>query len=691
MKFFIRTIGAVTLLGSSLVHATPQVGNVAEKHGPTRVEESAFASVPVESQVPSLMQIEMDSCHKRDTRPREGANYPCVSQAWIDYTCRANGTSVEHLKAQQDCMCGEGSSFFQDAVGCSACKTGYGLQGLAEHPFWVDFYKRLHGSYCGVKPEKLTGDFYQHYLANGPSTNYPPARGDHGNIIDNKYGGIGVVAVKAYYPDAPKRQGPGKFTPIPAVSNIGAAFSNATKPARNDAIPVDGLLAVPAVILVNPDGNNPISTTSKPLTASLVGSGSRPTTLVRVTAMKWNSTAPIRPATRINTSALVPTSVANQNTSKPDAAKPLVVNGNTEAYLALPECSCVMLFKGTSMNNFDFVCTTVEIRRGSFRRIETPEDWDMAKQLPDASNVQDCKEELQGQGITGRIVPKIIVVPESGNKLPSSGKVPIYDQTTGPSGQKTGGACNKCLNGNNTPGNMTPVGGSGNRVPTSQSGAQPGGNRVPTNQSGVQPGSSGPGTGSGNRIPTGGSGNRVPTNQSGAQPGNDAPNDDTAPAGESDNRAPIGRPIDTRPTGQCNKGPGNTPCGSGSTIPTSGPDNTRPTDQSNKEPGNEAPNKQTPTNQNELDACAEQARIQTSCDNKQDCMCKQPFFNVAIACARQWGLACAAAEYWTQFYLELQYQFCEKKAVGEDLRAAFNNQMSVWDETRNPDRRKQFN
>ncbi|KAK2603426.1 hypothetical protein QQS21_004376 [Conoideocrella luteorostrata] len=294
--------------------------------------ESEQEFVPYENRggAKYIVASQMDACHKADSRQKNGPDYPCISKAKIEFACKANGTTPEHLKAQQDCMCGEGSSFFQDAKACSSCKVGYGLQGTAEGPFWKKFFDRLETTYC--KAKELDGNFFSYYQRNGPGDGYPVGRGPH-NPTDNKYGPIGVVSVREYYPDAPAVQGPGKFTPVPASQ---LQFKSLT----GGSVPVDGPCAVEGKIQAQP-------------------------------VAKENATAPTRPKATIG-------KFTNSTQSV-----------NVQDYSVLLSAKCDCIFSNQSVDSFKLVCGEDRAVKGSLKPIkemEKKEQKQKLSQLPDVSN-----------------------------------------------------------------------------------------------------------------------------------------------------------------------------------------------------------------------------------------------------------------------------------------------------------------
>lgn len=559
MKPFSPSAGALALLAMSMARAALGAETPTSQK-PERVLENDLSFVPVESQVPTLLTHEMDACHKRDTRPKTGPNYPCVAQAWIEHTCRVNGTTPEHLAAQRDCMCGEGSSFFQDAVACSSCKTGYALQGVAEHQFWQSFYGKLQDSYCGAK--ELEGNFVAYYEKAEPQKNYPPPMGQPPNIVENKFGPIGVVQVKTYYPNAPETQGPGKFTPVPPKSE------NDATPASS-GVTVDGLLNAPALVLVRPNKTVvPSSGTSIP-PSPVVDVGSRPTTLLPIKAS--NSTTPTSLAS----------SVAE---AKPTSSGELVVNGEAEAFTVYTAMQCIVAF-GASMNDFKFVCKSVQVQPGSVHRLATKEQWEAAMELPDAGNIKNCETVLQYRGISGTIVSKDNMVPQDKNasKLPTKPLPPSDDKTVA----------------------------------------------------------------SNDHIPS--------PNKTGSK------QDEAGPSGSPAQKADA-------PHKNCRSKHVKAPNHSGSsTAPVTGSSNTRVGGQS----GNETPGNQTPSDV-WANSCASKASIQQKCVDKRECMCSQPFFERAVACANQDNISCQEAKSQTQFYLELKEKFCVNNELGEDFSVAYN-------------------
>ncbi|KYK60770.1 hypothetical protein DCS_01908 [Drechmeria coniospora] len=310
-----------------------------------------LAFVPVSQRPQNLLWQEMDACHKVDTRPVKGPNYPCVTQAWILHTCRSNGTSADHLNAHRDCMCGEGSSFFSDAKACSSCKTGYGLQGTAEDPFWHSFYDRLQNSFC--KASTLNGDFSVYYNQADPTYHNIAPKGSPENPIDNKFGPHGVVEVSAYYPNAPAVQGPGKFTPV-------APKDAASAPPTSGSAPVDGEPCVRAKINVE--------------------AGAAP--------------APV------STAVSVPTPANFTNGTTPNVQ----INININQYYFFLAGNCTNHFDGPALESYRFTCGPEQVVEKSVTKVETKEQKKMVESLPDAGSC-GCLQNLPPQVAENKVVP----------------------------------------------------------------------------------------------------------------------------------------------------------------------------------------------------------------------------------------------------------------------------------------------
>ncbi|POR38867.1 Uncharacterized protein TPAR_09305 [Tolypocladium paradoxum] len=325
-------VGTIALLGGSMAQTVTPISVLGE---------GDLTHVKEEDRPPNLKGIDMDACHKIDTLPKEGPNYPCVSQAWIQHLCRANGTSQEHLRAHRDCMC-EGSSFFLDAKGCSSCKTGYHMQGTGEDRHWQSFFGRLEESFCKATAPKdtaLEGDFTEYYKRAGPDDNMPRRGSPENPLAGTNFGELGVVAVSEYYKDAPEKQGPGKFTPVPPNMKDG----DSAAPVEGK-VPIDGQLSAPGKIHVQ----------------------------------KHNSTDP----TPVCTSAMAkPSAVSNKNTTSTSIG--------VDLYLVFLACTCEYTFHSNSMESGKFSCTPPRVSE----YIKVPEQKDMEKKLPDVGGC-GCFSEL---------------------------------------------------------------------------------------------------------------------------------------------------------------------------------------------------------------------------------------------------------------------------------------------------------
>ncbi|KAM3503055.1 hypothetical protein MY11210_008854 [Beauveria gryllotalpidicola] len=234
-----------------------------------RVNVATIGAVTLGSSVmaQSAPEWSLDACHKVDSAV-EGFIWPCASQLKItNMLCPLSASTEEERIAQRDCLCGEGSSFLQDAVACSECKVQNGLQPDVQRGYWIEHFKQVREKYCQAKDVPLE---YNEFRKQLEKQNPVPSGGNFKNIHDGK-----VIEPKSYYgSDVPEKQGAAKAAPVDN-SDKGAGI-----PPMVDELA--GQVKVPVFVAIA----NPSENKTEPI---------KPTS-----ALFQNSTASIRPTSVVS-------------------------------------------------------------------------------------------------------------------------------------------------------------------------------------------------------------------------------------------------------------------------------------------------------------------------------------------------------------------------------------------------------
>ncbi|KAF4506459.1 hypothetical protein G6O67_006543 [Ophiocordyceps sinensis] len=105
-----------------------------------------------------------DVCHPMGTITFDTTFPPCLSQGEIEGKCAPVTKDKAGWAKQRDCMCK--GSFFEDAMGCGACKQCNALQGHQETSHWNKIFKDVQANFCNeATPTSDFGAFWTAALA----------------------------------------------------------------------------------------------------------------------------------------------------------------------------------------------------------------------------------------------------------------------------------------------------------------------------------------------------------------------------------------------------------------------------------------------------------------------------------------------------------------------------------------------
>ncbi|KAK8143567.1 hypothetical protein G3M48_007062 [Beauveria asiatica] len=400
MRVNAATIGAVTLGSSVMAQSAPVVDGPV---GTTDLKD-----------LEALGRYTRDACHKVDSAFNDFI-WPCASQlkTSVKLCPTFAGTEKERID-QRDCLCGEGSSFVQDAVACSECKVQNGLQPAVQRDYWINYYKEVDEGYCQPKEVPLSFDDFRTQLdAKMPI----PKGGENVNQHENK-----VIDPKTYYgANVPKKQGAGK---APAVVN---SDKDVARPPKTDRLA--GQVTVPYFVscsdlptAVENKTEEPINpTTSAPFqngTATIRPTGSLPSTFLTVTT---SNLAGSPTTTLLPSSSVIPA---------PDTVTRCV------AYIVWVIVDCIP--QTDAAGNFGIGYETVGIDENEPAvMLENNEQFEKVKDaIPDAGKDQKLAEDVkQHVGNASPVVPAAgknknlpPVKGSTGETKVPSGSQPVHDE-----------------------------------------------------------------------------------------------------------------------------------------------------------------------------------------------------------------------------------------------------------------------
>lgn len=138
---------------------------------------------------------------------------PCLSQGEVEGKCAPTADNVEGWKHQRDCMCK--GSFFEDAVGCGACKKANALQTTEETAHWDKIFQEIQDKFC--KAATPTSNFAAYWSSALSALGSPSPKPEDER---RRHVAAGDTVVENYY-KAPKTQGPG--VPVANATAVGAS------------------------------------------------------------------------------------------------------------------------------------------------------------------------------------------------------------------------------------------------------------------------------------------------------------------------------------------------------------------------------------------------------------------------------------------------------------------------------------
>ncbi|KAM3555368.1 hypothetical protein ARSEF4850_006034 [Beauveria asiatica] len=607
MRVNAATIGAVTLGSSVMAQSAPVVD------GPVRTTDL--------KDLEALGEWALDACHKVDSA-FNGFIWPCASQlkTSVKLCPTFAGTEKERID-QRDCLCGEGSSFVQDAVACSECKVQNGLQPDVQRGYWIKYYKEVDEKYCQPKEVPVSFDDFKTQLdAKMPI----PKGGKKVNQHENK-----VIDPRTYYgANVPKKQGAGK---APAVVN---SDKDVARPPKADRLA--GQVTVPCFVAISDlptAGENKTEESIKPTTS----------------APFQNGTATIRPTASlpstfltVTTSDLAGSPTTTLLPSSSVVPAPGTVPGPVEEYIIIiagKPCVVYVVWvivdctpQTDAAGNFSIGYETVGIDENEPPvMLENNEQFEKVKDaIPDAGKDQKLAEDVkQHVGTASPVVPA---------PAPAAGKnknLPPVKGSTGetklPSGSQPVHDEEECEVVEDVPQMQKgPNGGSDAVVPVGQ-GSQP---------STGKPGQSLPST---------------PGQNSGSGPSNSGSGPSNSGSGPSHS--------DSTPS---NTGSNTCECECPSTISTATSSDRDSTEICKKKVETE-------------DRCKA-----LSGDEAKKCLCSSSFFDEAIKCARRTGDV-RQSEFEAQILFETKYRFCmTDNSFGNSVGAAYKKVDDEWRAARNP-------
>lgn len=141
-----------------------------------------------------------DACHPAGNITWNNTYPPCLSQNEIEGQCLPPTDDVAGWTFQRDCMCK--GSFFEDALGCIACKKCNALQGHKQSEEWTKVFDVVKADFCQeAAPTGEFGDYWKKALEKDD-----PAKTTFDKI--DRCVNPGDIDVEKYY-KATKSQGPG--------------------------------------------------------------------------------------------------------------------------------------------------------------------------------------------------------------------------------------------------------------------------------------------------------------------------------------------------------------------------------------------------------------------------------------------------------------------------------------------------
>ncbi|KAM4057461.1 hypothetical protein HRG_010803 [Hirsutella rhossiliensis] len=146
-----------------------------------------------------------DACHPMGTITFDTTYPPCLSQGEIEGKCTPATNDKAGWESQRDCLCK--GSFFEDAIGCGACKQCNSLQGHNETAHWDKIFNDIKANFCQrATPTSNFGSYWTSALdAHGTPVPNPGDKRD-------RCVSVGDTVVENYY-KATKSQGPGLVAP----------------------------------------------------------------------------------------------------------------------------------------------------------------------------------------------------------------------------------------------------------------------------------------------------------------------------------------------------------------------------------------------------------------------------------------------------------------------------------------------
>ncbi|KJZ73900.1 hypothetical protein HIM_06793 [Hirsutella minnesotensis 3608] len=181
--------------------------------------------------VPAVQFPPPDVCHPQGTITYADTFPPCLSQGEVEGVCAPAADNVEGWKHQRDCMCK--GSFFDDAIGCGACKKANALQTTEETAHWDKIFKEIQAKFCNAgTPTSNFGGYWTSALQalGSPSPNPEDER--------KRSVPAGDTVVENYY-KAPKTQGPGVAvatgTPVASVAVASDSPAATEAPVASDS------------------------------------------------------------------------------------------------------------------------------------------------------------------------------------------------------------------------------------------------------------------------------------------------------------------------------------------------------------------------------------------------------------------------------------------------------------------------
>ncbi|KAH0592002.1 hypothetical protein MHUMG1_10297 [Metarhizium humberi] len=421
MKSLVTALSAATLATSVAAQAT----DLATALEPAK---DIIPIIPSDTMKKIEGEWKYDACHKIDTSVAGGFIWPCASQLKILESCPKSAETAEERKAQRDCICGKGSSFLQDAVACSECKTQNGLQP-DQRDFWKRYFGVVDKEYC------QSGDVAVNYKEFTTKLLTDRMKLPEGVIAGNSLNGQ-IGNPRDYYTLAkvavPEKQGPGKYTPAAPQPGVNDNTGNA-----DISDPVAGQVVVPAFVAVEvnePSGANTAPVT--PLTPS--APGSQPTTLMRVTS--GDSTAAAT-ASLSPSSSLVPASGSNGGA---DVAHIILINGKLcHVYIIWVIIDCAPKKDAQGNLYIDYKNTGIDNTK-PVSMLEKKEQFDkISDTTPDASKDKNCANQLKD--IVGTEA-NVVAASENNKPLPPP-KTPAAVESQAPNGAAGSGTSDEPVTG----------------------------------------------------------------------------------------------------------------------------------------------------------------------------------------------------------------------------------------------------